>query len=64
LSSTAQPSPPAQMLGMLNGFLTVQARHVAAVPGIADRRCAGSWRGVVALGYGPDGMRIGRKVRG
>jgi hypothetical protein len=28
------------------------------------RRCAGSWRGVVSLGYGPDGRRIRRKVRG
>jgi hypothetical protein len=25
------------------------------------RRCAGSWRGVVWLGYGPDGRRIRRK---
>src|SRR5260221_6160416 len=28
------------------------------------RRCTGSWRGVVSLGYGPDGRRIRRKVRG
>jgi len=28
------------------------------------RRCTGSWRGVVSLGYGPDGKRIRRKVRG
>jgi hypothetical protein len=28
------------------------------------RRCAGSWRGVVSLGYGPDGRRIRHKVRG
>jgi hypothetical protein len=28
------------------------------------RRCSGSWRGVVSLGYGPDGKRIRRKVRG
>ena len=26
--------------------------------------CTGSWRGVVSLGYGPDGRRIRRKVRG
>ena len=28
------------------------------------RRCTGSWRGVVSLGYGPDGRRIRRKVCG
>jgi integrase len=28
------------------------------------RRCTGSWRGVVSIGYGPDGRRIRRKVRG
>src|SRR5260221_13141008 len=28
------------------------------------RRCTGSWRGVVSLGYGPGGRRIRRKVRG
>jgi hypothetical protein len=28
------------------------------------RRCSGSWRGVISLGYGPDGRRIRRKVRG
>jgi len=28
------------------------------------RRCTGSWRDVVSLGYGPDGKRIRRKVRG
>jgi integrase len=28
------------------------------------RRCSGSWRGVISLGYGPDGKRIRRKVRG
>jgi hypothetical protein len=28
------------------------------------RRCAGSWRGVISIGYGPDGRRIRRKVRG
>lgn len=28
------------------------------------RRCAGRWRGVVSLGYGPDGKRIRRKVSG
>jgi hypothetical protein len=27
------------------------------------RRCSGSWRGVISLGYGPDGKRIRRKVR-
>ncbi len=40
MSSTAQPRPPAQasaqMLQMLNAFLTVQALHVAALLGIAD----------------------------
>jgi O-methyltransferase domain/Dimerisation domain len=45
MSSTAQPSPPApasaQMLGMLNGFLTVQALHVAAVLGVADLLASG-----------------------
>jgi hypothetical protein len=45
MSSNAQPSPPAlapaQMLGMLNGFLTVQALHVAAVLGIADLLASG-----------------------
>jgi hypothetical protein len=24
----------------------------------------GSWRGVISLGYGPDGKRVRRKVRG
>jgi hypothetical protein len=24
------------------------------------RRCTGSWRGIVSLGYGPDGKRIRR----
>ncbi len=33
---------PSQMLQMLNGFLTVQALHVAAVLGIADRLDEGS----------------------
>src|SRR5260221_14215574 len=28
------------------------------------RRCTGRWRGVVSLGYGPDGRGIRRKVRG
>ena len=46
MSSTAQPSPPvqapSQMLGMLNGFLIVQAMHVAAVLGIADLLASGS----------------------
>jgi len=28
------------------------------------RRCSGSWRGVISLGYSPDGRRIRRKVRG
>jgi hypothetical protein len=28
------------------------------------KRCSGSWRGVISLGYGPDGSRIRRKVRG
>ena len=28
------------------------------------RWCTGSWRGVVSLGYGPDGKRTRRKVRG
>ena len=45
MSSTAQPSLPAQapvqMLGMLNGFLTVQALHVAAVLGLADLLAGG-----------------------
>jgi len=37
-----RPLPaPAQMLGMLNGFLTVQALHVAAVLGIADLLASG-----------------------
>jgi hypothetical protein len=28
------------------------------------RRCTGSWRGIISIGYGPDGRRIRRKVRG
>jgi integrase len=28
------------------------------------KACAGSWRGVISLGFGPDGKRIRRKVRG
>lgn len=28
------------------------------------RRCSGGWRGVISLGYGPDGKRVRRKVRG
>jgi hypothetical protein len=30
----------------------------------ATRTGTGSWRGVVSLGYGPDGRRIRRKVPG
>ncbi len=45
MSSTAQPRPPtqasAQMLQMLNAFLTVQALHVAALLGIADLLASG-----------------------
>jgi len=41
MPSTPQPTLPAQMLGMLNGFLTVQALHVAAVLGIADLLASG-----------------------
>jgi hypothetical protein len=29
----------------------------------AHRRCSGIWRGVISLGYGPDGRRIRRRVR-
>src|SRR5690242_15236038 len=28
------------------------------------RHCQGRWRGVISLGYGPDGKRIRRKVSG
>jgi hypothetical protein len=28
------------------------------------RRYTGSWRGVISLGYGPNGKRIRHKVRG
>jgi hypothetical protein len=28
------------------------------------RNCTGRWRGVVSLGFGPDGKRIRRKVSG
>ena len=28
------------------------------------KACAGSWRGVISLGFAPDGKRIRRKVRG
>ena len=28
------------------------------------RHCPGRWRGVISLGYGPDGKRIRRKVSG
>jgi hypothetical protein len=28
------------------------------------RHCAGRWRGVISLGFGPDGKRIRRKVSG
>jgi hypothetical protein len=28
------------------------------------RRCSGSWRGVISLGYDPAGKRIRTKVRG
>jgi hypothetical protein len=30
----------------------------------SHQRCPGRWRGVVSLGYGPDGKRIRRKVSG
>jgi hypothetical protein len=36
------PQPSAEMLRMLNSFLTVQALHVAAVLGVADLLAAGS----------------------
>ena len=32
-------------------------------PGPAPN-CPGRWRGVVSLGYGPDGRRVRRKVSG
>jgi hypothetical protein len=32
--------------------------------GVRHRNCVGRWRGVVSLGYGPDGKRIRRKVPG
>ena len=41
MAPSTQPSPPTQMLGMLNGFLTVQALHVAAFLGIADLLASG-----------------------
>ena len=37
------------------GLCRDEARH---------RNCPGRWRGVVSLGYGPDGKRIRRKVSG
>jgi integrase len=40
--------------------------HVADAPCNDERHrnCAGRWRGVVSLGFGPDGKRIRRKVSG
>src|SRR5450755_67391 len=32
--------------------------------GDRHRNCPGRWRGVVSLGYGPDGRRVRRKVSG
>jgi integrase len=34
------------------------------VDGRLHKACKGSWRGVISLGFGPDGTRIRRKVRG
>jgi hypothetical protein len=68
MSPTAQPSPPppapAQMLGMLNSFLIVQALHVAAVLGIADL-LAGGPRSVpdLASATGADRSPLHRLLR-
>jgi hypothetical protein len=42
LDGNPTPQPSADMLRMLNAFLTVQALHVAAVLGVADLLAAGS----------------------
>jgi integrase len=46
----------------------VDVRQTGGGPACLDRRshrhCAGSWRGVVSLGFAPDGTRLRRKVRG
>jgi hypothetical protein len=68
MSSTAQPSPagqaPAQMLGMINSFLTVQALHVAALLGVPDL-LAGGPRSVddLASATGADRTSLYRLLR-
>jgi hypothetical protein len=42
MNANPAPQPSAEMLRMLNAFLTVQALHVAAVLGVADLLAAGS----------------------
>jgi O-methyltransferase domain/Dimerisation domain len=66
--STGSSTAPAQMLQLLNGFLTVQALHVAAALGIADLLADGARDSddlAVATGaHGPSLYRLLRTLAG